>query len=247
MCWLARLILRLADDDERHYTYTIITTASNKQLKFLHDRMPVILDPASAEMRTWLDPSRHEWCKDLQDVLRPFDGELEVYPVSREVGKVGNNSPSFIIPVASRENKSNIANFFANAQAKGKAMEPTKRGGGGGAADIEVENEEAVTASSPARETKTMDEVAEPADDGGMGVSPRARGKRKGDGELEGEEPPMKKEAVSSSPAKQAHSPTKPASKGSRTISATSNGTKSPAKGKGGGTQKITKFFGNSA
>ncbi len=41
-----------------------------------------------------------------------------MYPVSKDVGKVGNNSPSFIIPVGSKENKNNIANFFARGAAK---------------------------------------------------------------------------------------------------------------------------------
>jgi len=80
--------------------------------------MPVILEPASDKLYAWLSPARYEWTKELQQILRPWDGELEVYPVSKEVGKVGNNSPNFIIPVNSKENKSNIANFFANAAAK---------------------------------------------------------------------------------------------------------------------------------
>ncbi|KAL6712748.1 hypothetical protein ACLMJK_009686 [Lecanora helva] len=102
--------------DEKHYTYSIITTDSNKQLSFLHDRMPVILENGSDQIRTWLDPERSEWSKELQLLLKPFSGELECYPVSKEVGKVGNNSPMFIVPVASAENKHNIANFFANAE-----------------------------------------------------------------------------------------------------------------------------------
>lgn len=226
------------DEEKKNYTYTIITTDSNKQLQFLHDRMPVILNPASEEMKVWLDPGKWEWSKELQDVLRPFDGELEVYPVSKEVGKVGNNSPSFIIPIASRENKSNIANFFANAQAKGKKDEAKK--------DVEVKKEDGAT---PVKETKTVDEVVEEADDGGMGVSPAAGKKRQGDDELQDEEPPLKKEAMSSSPTKTkpSPSPSKPATRSSKTISSTSNGTKSPVKRKGNGTQKITKFFGNSA
>ncbi|EFY91568.1 DUF159 domain protein [Metarhizium acridum CQMa 102] len=105
--------------DEKLYTYTIITTDSNKQLKFLHDRMPVILDPGSDKIKQWLDPARYEWSRELQSLLKPFDGELEVYPVTKDVGKVGNNSPSFIVPLHSKENKSNIANFFSNAQKKG--------------------------------------------------------------------------------------------------------------------------------
>ncbi|KAJ5905331.1 uncharacterized protein N7473_002247 [Penicillium subrubescens] len=110
--------VKYEDSDEKLYTYTVITTSSNSYLTFLHDRMPVIMDYGSEEMRTWLDPSRKTWSKELQSILKPYEGELECYPVSKEVGKVGNNSPDFIIPVNSKENKSNIANFFANAKAK---------------------------------------------------------------------------------------------------------------------------------
>lgn len=104
--------------EDKLYTYTVITTSSNPYLNFLHDRMPVILDPGTEEMRTWLDPSRTTWSKDLQSILKPYEGELECYPVSKEVGKVGNNSPDFIVPVNSKDNKNNIANFFANAKKK---------------------------------------------------------------------------------------------------------------------------------
>lgn len=114
-------------EDEKHYTYTIITTDSNKQLSFLHDRMPVILENGSEEVRTWLAPGRSEWSKELQELLKPFQGELECYPVSKEVGKVGNNSPNFVVPVASSENKHNIANFFGNAKKAAKSGEQPKQ------------------------------------------------------------------------------------------------------------------------
>ncbi|QKX61300.1 uncharacterized protein TRUGW13939_08448 [Talaromyces rugulosus] len=104
--------------DEKLYTYTIITTDSNSYLKFLHDRMPVILEPGSEQMKTWLDPRQTTWTPELQSILKPYDGELDCYPVSKEVGKVGNNSPDFVVPVNSKENKNNIANFFANAKKK---------------------------------------------------------------------------------------------------------------------------------
>lgn len=86
--------------------------------------MPVIFNPDSSAIKTWLDPSRNQWSRELQSLLKPFEGELEVYPVTKEVGKVGNNSPSFVIPLDSKENKSNIANFFANAkQKKGSGLQ----------------------------------------------------------------------------------------------------------------------------
>lgn len=77
--------------------------------------MPVILEPGSEELRTWLDPERTSWSTDLQSLLRPFSGALDIYPVKSEVGKVGNESPSFVIPLDSEENKSNIKNVFARA------------------------------------------------------------------------------------------------------------------------------------
>ncbi|KAG2418177.1 hypothetical protein HFD88_001278 [Aspergillus terreus] len=106
------------------YTYTIITTSSNQYLQFLHDRMPVILEPNGEQMKTWLDPTRTTWSKELQSLLKPYEGELECYPVPKEVGKVGNNSPDFIIPL--KENKGNIANFFANAKKKAEPQAKTE-------------------------------------------------------------------------------------------------------------------------
>lgn len=203
--------------------------------------MPVILDPASDKMKTWLDPQRYEWSKGLQDCLKPFDGELECYPVSKEVGKVGNNSPTFIIPIASKENKNNIANFFTNSKAKKEAPR----------SEVEVVNEE--DGKEERKETKAVEDIAGTADDGGMGISPASRTKRKADLGLEDDDnaPPTKKAPVSTSrttlKTSPSPSPVKSAPKSARAISATSNGTKSPAKEKSSGTQKITKFFGNSA
>src|ERR1700710_519210 len=87
--------------------------------------MPVILENGSDEITTWLDPKRTTWSKELQSLLKPFEGELEVYPVSKDVGKVGNNSESFIIPISSSQNKSNIANFFAKGGTKGESKPAT--------------------------------------------------------------------------------------------------------------------------
>lgn len=111
---------------DKLYTYTVITTDSNTQLKFLHDRMPVIFNNGSEAVKTWLDPARSEWSKELQSLLKPYDGELECYPVDKAVGKVGNNSPSFIIPIDSKENRSNIANFFGNQRKQAKSENEEK-------------------------------------------------------------------------------------------------------------------------
>ncbi|KAI0393310.1 hypothetical protein F5Y17DRAFT_432740 [Xylariaceae sp. FL0594] len=143
-------VVQYENDEQRQYTYTIITTDSNKQLNFLHDRMPVILENGSEELRKWLDPKRYEWSEELQAFLKPYDGELDVYPVSKDVGKVGNNSSTFIVPVDSKENKSNIANFFVG-KGGGGAM-ATSKGPGGSVEHVQSvkkEEEEGVKQQQP--------------------------------------------------------------------------------------------------
>ena len=194
--------------------------------------MPVILDPGSEEIKTWLDPERNEWTSELQSLLKPYKGELEVYPVSKEVGKVGNNSPTFVIPVASKENKSNIANFFQS------------KGGGGGGGTGKVKPEVTVKKEDGEEEKKTVEEMQKGVDDGGMGTPSSKQGVKREVGSPDLEDvPPAKKKMVKEESA----SPVKTRPK----ISATKNQTRSPAKSKAKaadhGSQKITKFFGNSA
>lgn len=178
--------------------------------------MPVILDPGSEDLRTWLDPSRHEWSAELQSLLKPFKGSLDVYPVSKDVGKVGNNSPSFIIPIDSKENKSNIANFFSNATPK-KAAKPKDTG------HVDTTDEVAAkikAEESPAKSLATVDAKHSPGDL-----------KRKHSPDHENE--PLKKAFHAP--------PEKPAA--SKTRSATKNEARGTGKTKPSGTPKITSFF----
>lgn len=47
-------------------------------------------------------------------MVRPRHIKSDVsYPVKKEVGKVGEDSPLFVVPLDSAENKSNIANYFS--------------------------------------------------------------------------------------------------------------------------------------
>ena len=213
--------VRYEDSEDKLYTYTVITTDSNKQLSFLHDRMPVILNAGSEEMRTWLDPTRNTWSKELQSLLKPFEGELECYPVDQAVGKVGNNSANFILPVDSKENKKNIANFFGNAAAKNAS--PKK-----GPFKVEEDSEEV-------RDTVDHDGT----EDNAPLPVPKTGEKRGADSD--DDEKILKAVKLED----QITSPNK--SKTKTTRSATSNKnlakkTKSPAKKDG--TQAITNFFG---
>lgn len=81
-------------DGEKITSCTIITTNSNKMLKPIHNRMPVIL-PEENE-KAWLDRS----IKDkgfLKSLLVPYDTEqMEVYEVSPAVNSPKNDSPECI-------------------------------------------------------------------------------------------------------------------------------------------------------
>jgi len=113
--------VNLSDPDTgqptRSYTYTIITVSASSQMQFLHDRMPALLT-TPGEILTWLDPTTTTWTSELQNLLRPFPGVLEIYPVPKEVGKVGNNDKSFVLPRDSEENKSSIKNWFGEKVTK---------------------------------------------------------------------------------------------------------------------------------
>ncbi|MCJ1282749.1 hypothetical protein MMC26_002074 [Xylographa opegraphella] len=234
--------------EEKHYTYTIITTDSNKQLKFLHDRMPVILENGSEQIRTWLDPNRYKWSKELQALLKPFEGELECYPVSREVGKVGNNSPAFIVPVASSENKNNIANFFSNSKVSPKRgkLEPQAKSKSETREDLgfDIKDEDGrITVDKPSTEDNAplpvpVSEVAgfkrerendESEDDDVMGITNGA---------------PLKKVPKSEtlSATRTTNDAREKVQSKRKTRSATSNGTTIPPKASDG-SQRITNFF----
>lgn len=236
--------------DEKLYTYTIITTDSNEQLKFLHDRMPVILEANSEEMTTWVDPERNKWSKELQSILKPYQGELECYPVSQEVGKVGNNSPNFIVPIDSKENKKNIANFFGTAKAK-QGTSAKKEGAEDKVKVEKEEDENRVTRDLPSTEDNAPLPVPK-GEDHEEGTESKAGMKRERSPEPEEGKPAKsaKTEPASSpsNPKKAAVSPVKVVNgSGKKSRSATSNGSVaksgSPKKA-GDGSQRITNFFG---
>ncbi|MFZ0695179.1 MAG: SOS response-associated peptidase, partial [Alphaproteobacteria bacterium] len=74
-------------------SFTIIVTEANELMKPIHDRMPVILDPA--DYAAWLDTKTP--AADAQVLLRPFPSEaLRAYPVSTRVNSPRNDDASVI-------------------------------------------------------------------------------------------------------------------------------------------------------
>jgi len=77
-------------------SFTIMTTAANKFMREIHDRMPVILDTSGVAY--WLDPEIHER-KALEEILQPCpDSWLSAAEVSPLVNSAKNNSPEVLQP-----------------------------------------------------------------------------------------------------------------------------------------------------
>lgn len=129
------------------YSFTIITTNSNKTLEFLHDRMPVVLEKGGID--NWLNPNK-QWDMELQGLLRPWSGELEVYPVSSEVSKAGRSSPSYIVPL--NERRDTIKGLFGRQTEANKVKEES----------TDVKQEPAIKAEPEAVKVK-LEETEPPA------------------------------------------------------------------------------------
>ena len=85
------------DDGATQLSFTIITGPPNDLVKPVHDRMPVVLDPAA--YAAWLDPGVDgEHARELLAI--PPIGEWIGEPVSTVVNTATNDDPRCIEPVA---------------------------------------------------------------------------------------------------------------------------------------------------
>jgi putative SOS response-associated peptidase YedK len=89
-------IWRNPDTAERLYTCTILTGVPNELVAPIHDRMPVVLEPADWDV--WLAEETSPL--DLRRLLRPLPAdELEMHPVSAAVNSVRNQGPELLVAV----------------------------------------------------------------------------------------------------------------------------------------------------
>lgn len=210
--------------------------------------MPVVLENGSDQIRTWLDPGRSEWSQELQSLLKPFNKDLECYPVDQAVGKVGNNSSTYIVPVASAQNKNNIANFFGNAK-KATKKRDEKEGIEGGTLEAKGKVGKIEHESDDKRETvdqsSTEDNAPLPIPPSTTPKSGSKRGHE--DVSTQGDESPKhkssKNEDVKEPSIEHISTGIPDMASAGKLRSATSNGTKgSPVKA-GDGSHRITSFF----
>jgi putative SOS response-associated peptidase YedK len=80
------------------WTAVIITTSAEDEVGRIHDRMPMIIDPAA--WGDWLDPA-NTGTAGVRLLLAPASASgLASYPVGTEVNYVRNNGPGLIKPLA---------------------------------------------------------------------------------------------------------------------------------------------------
>jgi putative SOS response-associated peptidase YedK len=79
-------------------TCAILTTEPNDVARPIHDRMPVILDPA--DYARWLDPAV-TGPAEVRPLLRPFpSGAMTAFPVSTAVNNPTFDDPACLVPLA---------------------------------------------------------------------------------------------------------------------------------------------------
>ena len=87
---------RTADGSELR-SCTIVTTTPNSLMATIHNRMPVILQPADHEL--WLDPAPKQ-PGDLAHLIRAYPAALmRAFPVSTLVNNPANDQPQCVLPV----------------------------------------------------------------------------------------------------------------------------------------------------
>jgi putative SOS response-associated peptidase YedK len=75
---------------------SIIVTQANAAVRPVHDRMPVILN--RAQYNSWLNPAHYNRAQ-MESMLVPFSGQLDIYPISRRVNNPANDEASCIEPI----------------------------------------------------------------------------------------------------------------------------------------------------
>lgn len=121
-------------ESEDLWTYSIVTAQAPKELAWLHDRMPVVLEPGSEAWEAWMNPNKTDWTQDELDSLLAahYDEKtLCVYQVSDEVNKVGRNAESMVKPIFKEDRDKFHLERFPEEEMKPASQDdeepPTKR------------------------------------------------------------------------------------------------------------------------
>ena len=82
----------IEEDGRKTHSVAIITTTAKESISVVHNRMPVILNNDTEKI--WLNPQMN--IEGLKTALQPYQGEMDMYPVSNEVNYSKNNYQALI-------------------------------------------------------------------------------------------------------------------------------------------------------
>lgn len=85
-------------DDESRRCASVVTCEPNAQMGALHDRMPVILEPAGLGLWLHTDGNR----RTIDELTQPSRAELEIYRVTDRVNSTENDDPTLHEQVGQR-------------------------------------------------------------------------------------------------------------------------------------------------
>src|SRR5262245_61829199 len=116
----------MGPNGEEMETAAIVTTAANRELAPLHDRMPVVLPPDAFE--AWLD-CRNVDAETATALCVPArDGLLEAYAVSPAVNRADNDAPELLEPAPAEQTLAAEADAGTSAERKKKPKIDERQG-----------------------------------------------------------------------------------------------------------------------
>jgi putative SOS response-associated peptidase YedK len=106
----------MGPNGEEMETACIVTTAANRMLAPLHERMPVVIGPEAFDL--WLDCSRVDSVAAAALITPAPENLFEVYEISTAVNRVANDSAALIEPLSA-----SIVGAHANQPAEAVARQ----------------------------------------------------------------------------------------------------------------------------
>jgi putative SOS response-associated peptidase YedK len=115
----------MGPNGEEMETAAIVTTAANRELGPLHERMPVVVSPDAFDL--WLDCSKVDATTAAVAIAPAPEGVLEAYEISPAVNRTTNEGPELIEPVSAAAGSAPAAAAAPAAAPAGETPRSTQR------------------------------------------------------------------------------------------------------------------------
>jgi putative SOS response-associated peptidase YedK len=114
----------MGPNGEELETAAIVTTAANRELAALHDRMPVVLAPDAFDL--WLDCRKVDAMTATALITPARPGLLDAYEISSAVNRADNDGPALIEPASAQTAGAEAASEPSGGTPAKRAKAPKK-------------------------------------------------------------------------------------------------------------------------